>query len=379
MNLSPLRALLAPLWLLSVATQAKSFRDNPVIGSRRLNAWGLHAARVSLAHRMARARRERLAERIPAGDRQAFERDGYIIRHAFLPEDEFALLRDALLRHQSEAREMVQGDTVTRRIALDAATLKALPEAARVLQHTDWRTLIRYVGSFDQEPLVYIQTILNHVRAGAPDPQTHLHADTFHPSVKAWLFLTDVPKDGGPFVYVPGSHILTPARLAWERRRSLEAASLRDKYSASGSFRIERHELAALGLGEPRCFAVPANTLVIADTFGFHARGPSTRPCTRIELWAYGRRNPFLPWTGLAPLSWPPLAVRRIPWLWRLLDLREQLGGRRNPWRRAGSLRPDTPYAGMTPTSRTSDPLGKEARDARAPTAIAGEASPTDD
>ncbi len=31
-----------------------------------------------------------------------------------------------------------------------------------------------------------------------------------------------------------------------------------------------------MGLPEPRIFAVPANTLVVADTFGFHARGPAS-------------------------------------------------------------------------------------------------------
>ena len=39
---------------------------------------------------------------------------------------------------------------------------------------------------------------------GLPDPQTDLHTDTFHPTVKAWLFLTDVAADAMPFVYVPG-------------------------------------------------------------------------------------------------------------------------------------------------------------------------------
>ena len=46
-----------------------------------------------------------------------------------------------------------------------------------------------------------------------PDPQTDLHIDTFHPTVKAFYFLTDVADDEGPFVYVPGSHRLTDARF----------------------------------------------------------------------------------------------------------------------------------------------------------------------
>src|SRR5438132_582901 len=82
----------------------------------------------------------------------------------------------------------------------------------------------RYIGSRDAEPVAWIQSILRHACDGPPDPQTALHADTFHPTVKAWLFLTDVAADQGPFTYVPGSHRLSPERLAWERRMSLAAA-----------------------------------------------------------------------------------------------------------------------------------------------------------
>src|SRR5436190_1683160 len=110
--------------------------------------------------------------------------------------------------------------------------------------------------------------LLHQVKAyrGRPDPQTALHADTFHPTVKAWLFLTDVAADAGPFTYVPGSHRLTPERIAWERRMSLAARHSADPEIRQGSFRITPDELAALGLPEPRIFAVPANTLIVADT-----------------------------------------------------------------------------------------------------------------
>src|SRR5437016_4485285 len=82
--------------------------------------------------------------------------------------------------------------------------------------------------------------------AGPPDPQTALHADTFHPTVKAWLFLTDVAADAGPFTYVPGSHLLTAQRLAWERRMSLAARRSPDADTREGSFRIDPGELPAL-------------------------------------------------------------------------------------------------------------------------------------
>ena len=68
--------LLAPWHVAALATGAKSFRDNPVIGSSTLNRAGLHVARVRLAHRMAEWRRQRLSALVCEEDRAAFERDG---------------------------------------------------------------------------------------------------------------------------------------------------------------------------------------------------------------------------------------------------------------------------------------------------------------
>lgn len=335
--------LMSPLWCAALFTSAKSFRDNRVLGSPRLNAWGLHAQRLRLAHGLAEQRRARLAALVQPEDRAAFARDGFVIRHDALPADQFAALRDSLLAHRAPAREMLQGDTVTRRIALDTELLDAQPALKDFLRSPLWHGLSRYVGSFDQEPVAYIQTILSHVVAAPPDPQTHLHADTFHPTVKAWYFLTDVAADAGPFCYVPGSHRLSPERLAWERAKSLVAAQDADILTGRGSFRIRRDELAGLNLPEPRLFAVPANTLVVADTFGFHARGPSLQPSTRIEIWGYGRRNPFLPWAGADLLSLPGLAERRVGWYWQALDWRERHFGKRSPWRDVGLVTPGEP------------------------------------
>jgi hypothetical protein len=341
--MNPARYLLAPLWVAALATGAKSFRDNPIIGSERLNRRGLHARRAKLAHALAWRRRARLAHMISPQDRAAFDRDGFVLRDEFLPRAEFERLRDAVMRHAAPAREMLQGDTITRRIAVDLDFLAAVPEVKALLAKRDWRGLNRYVGSFDQEPLTYVQTILSHIRNSKPDPQTDLHADTFHPTVKAFYFLTDVAEDEGPFVYVPGSHRLTPARLAWEYELSIRVAASDDKLSARGSLRASRDEIEKMGFAAPLAFAVPGNTLVVADTVGFHARGLSVRPSVRVEIWTYGRRNPFLPWSGLDVGSIPGIAERRIPMMWRTLDLMQKAGIRGQPWHDVGRLRPQDP------------------------------------
>jgi hypothetical protein len=326
------RAAMAPLWAAQLATGTKSFERNPVIGSRWLNERGLHTARVRLAGRIAEIRRRHLASLVSEADRAGFERDGFVIRPNFLPDAEFAELLRQVKAYRGILREIGEGDTILRKIALDPKTLAALPALGRLLRHPEWRGLIRYIGSRDAEPVVWIQSILRHAHEGPADPQTALHADTFHPTVKAWLFLTDVAADAGPFTYVPGSHRLTPERLDWERRMSLAAPSSRDADTRQGSFRIEPGELAALGLAEPRIFAVPANTLIVADTFGFHARGPSAGRSVRVEIWAYGRRSPFVPWPGFDWWSGAALARRSLLG-WRLGDMLERAGVKPHRWR----------------------------------------------
>jgi len=332
--MNPVRYLLLPWWIAQLPTGAKAFCDNPIIGSPTLNRWGLHVARVRIAAVLARLRRRRLRHLIGVEDRTAFERDGFVIKRDFLPAQDFAALRRQVLEYRGLARETVQGDTITRRIAIDPQALRAMPAVAALIAMPKWRGLNRYVGSFDSEPISYIQTILSHVTDSDPDPQTALHADTFHPTVKAWLFVTDVAEDEGPFVYVPGSHRMTRERLDWEKDRSVRASTSLDRLSSRGSLRISREELPALGLPEPHGFAVPANTLVVADTSGFHARGPSARPSMRIEIWSYGRRNPFLPWTGLDPSSLPGIAERRATLAWVFRDRLRRLVGQ--PWTNAG-------------------------------------------
>src|SRR5215470_11142773 len=86
------RAAMTPFWVAQLATGTKSFERNAVIGSRRLNEWGLHAARVGLAYRLAQARRRKLAGLVTTENREAFDKDGFVLRPNFLPDQQFAAL-----------------------------------------------------------------------------------------------------------------------------------------------------------------------------------------------------------------------------------------------------------------------------------------------
>src|SRR5690242_564101 len=115
--------LLAPWHVAALATGAKSFRDNPVIGSPGLNRAGLHIARVQLAYRMAEWRRQRLSALISEEDRAAFERDGFILKPNFMPVADYAALKEQVLSFRGPVRHQLQGDALTRRIAVDRHVL----------------------------------------------------------------------------------------------------------------------------------------------------------------------------------------------------------------------------------------------------------------
>ena len=329
----------APLWLFALATGAKSFVDNPILGSAALNRRGLHVARVRLAHKLAWSRRRRLASKVPTEWRAQFDRDGYVEVCDFLPAEIFQRLQQALLNAEFDSREQQQGDAITRRVPIGPAMLARVPELRQLLTNKRWRGLLAYVASTRAEPLYYVQTVLSGVAPGGPDPQLELHADTFHPSLKAWLFLTDVTDDQAPLTYVPGSHLLTPERLAWEQERSVAIQSA-DRLSQRGSLRVAPEELPALNLPPPRRFAVPANTLVVVDTSGFHARGSADGRHVRAEIWAYARRTPFVPWTGFDLLSVPPVAIRRAQWLPHIVDALDRLDLKKQHWLPATRKRP---------------------------------------
>jgi hypothetical protein len=335
--------LLAPLHAMALFTAAKSFRDNPILGHPALNEAGLHIARVQAAAAVSEWRRRRLAHLVSVADAVDFERDGFVVKQDFLPAEVFAALRQGILALQAPARAMIQGDAVTRRIPLDGYARARLPILSTLLDSPEWLGLIRYAGASALTPVSYVQTIFSRVRPGAADPQLHLHSDTFHATVKAWLFLTDVAEEAGPFTYVPGSHRLTLQRREWLRRKSVIAAQSSDNETREGSFRIEEAELSELGLPPPRRFGVRANTLIVADTMGFHARGPSVRPSTRIEIWSYGRRNPFLPWLGADPAGLPIVKHHAVRLFWTASDVGERLHLMRNPWRREGMVTPEMP------------------------------------
>jgi hypothetical protein len=324
--------VLWPVWVLQVFGMSKSFRDNPVLGSPLLNRLGLHAARLVMAHAVTRLRLFTLAPLVDEGTRREFRRDGYLVIENFLPADDFQALEREVRACRGEVRECIQGDTLTHRILLDDEALAAMPAVRRLVEDKRYERLLKYCAARLKRPLYYIQSIKNGYIEGGPDPQKVLHADTFHPTMKAWFFIDEVTADKGPFTYVRGSHRLTWARLKWEYRRSIQGAALGDGYSEKGSMRADAEDLAELGLPAPRGITAKPNTLVVADTHGFHRRGDALRRHRRLEIWAYSRTNPFNPLPGLGLKAFSRIEHRAARAWWRFEDERARRRNTLSSW-----------------------------------------------
>ena len=149
----------------------------------------------------------------------------------------------------STAVQQQQGDAITRRVTIGPEHSAPACRSLRDLLASQVAGVRSSPTSRARAPSRFITSrpSLSGVAPGGPDPQLELHADTFHPSLKAWLFLTDVTDDQAPLTYVPGSHRLTPERLAWEQARSVSIVTS-DRLSQRGSLRIAPEELPALGL-----------------------------------------------------------------------------------------------------------------------------------
>ena len=121
----------------------------------------------------------------------------------------------------------------------------------------------------------YIQRLEN--VPGPNDIQKVCHSDVFYPCVKYWYFPDAVEEDQGPFLFARNSVELNYDILNFHYRESVEVVNnrwdqRRNKGHGEGSFRAIDNDLEDMNLNLEPITCKP-NTLVIANTSGFHCRG----------------------------------------------------------------------------------------------------------
>ncbi len=297
---------------LRVFTSAKSY-DVLGVGNARANRLGLHPVRIGMADAATGMRRALLGGwgSDPATD--ALRRDGVAVVTDLLPSDAFERLRaEAHARMEAVAREVPRragrragfqkpvpfdggfdrhdGGTLNRFVTIDERT----PEASAFVHSSRLSRLLERAATIRYRPEKLALYEMTYGGPDAPaDPQQVVHRDTFHSVIKLWFFLDDVRGEDG-FVYARGSHRTSLARLRWEYRRSV-LGSTTAPHGRGGAFRASAQDLRSMGVGPLESFRVRANTLIVADTRGFHRRGDAEPGARRLAIYGSLRPTPFAP------------------------------------------------------------------------------------
>ncbi|CAA6802814.1 MAG: Phytanoyl-CoA dioxygenase [uncultured Thiotrichaceae bacterium] len=325
---------LAPIWLLELLSSAKSFQSNPILGNALLNRLGLHVCRLLLSHTIMRLRMHSLTWGLSKADRQAYFRDGYLLKENYLSSSKHRCLKEELSLFSGETRQSIQGNAIVERTALAPHTLSEAPALRSLLSAANFKRLCRFTSGHVRPPLFYLETIQNDAYEQGVDPQKSFHSDTFHPTMKCWYFPNQVTPKHGAFTYIPGSHRLTWKRLKWEYQQSINATSLKNALSQRGSFRFSDEDIQVLGLTNPISFTVHPNSLLFANTFGIHRRGDSEGSTTRTSIWGDSRTNPFIPFPGLTNNWINEFQYTLLNTYRKNVDRQAAKAGRPSPWKR---------------------------------------------
>jgi hypothetical protein len=285
--------MMSPVEALSQRLETPEYHEGSVIA----NLLGLQLARAwAMNRKIDHARRA--SRMTPSRDAETLRRDGVLVIPEFLPAEVFRKAQqeytDACAAGLLEAPECFEDNgVIERRIRVGRHPTRFPATRAALLQHEGLRNLWSAVLGRQPESLSLIISIMSKADAAiAPDRligSNYIHADIHFPSVKAWLYLNDVDESNAAMTYARGSNQLTWARLAYEYEVSIRVAKAKKTVAIGrtvpyGRVRMPTPEqLARMEVREePLCGR--ANTLVVADTMGFHRRGEFQGDRTRDLL-----------------------------------------------------------------------------------------------
>lgn len=266
------------------------FSTKKLIRNAWMNKMGLQPFRVRLAEKRYALRPDLTSEEVKEYI-DILQRDGVVVIENLLSDEAFATLESECLQALSTVSlSKVRQDGPNQYTNIQHHQLTAFPALQKMFNHPLVEAMFR---AAERRPLKLsnitrlLERLVQGPDNGTQDPETSLHEDTFHNTFKAWLYITDVELENGPFVYVPQSHDHEKA----DRFTKVKAYSLAK--NSIHSRRIPKEELAELGL-EEKVFRAKKNTFVMANTLGFHRRLRGQDGNERISIAFSARYNPFL-------------------------------------------------------------------------------------
>lgn len=280
---------------------ARFFTSRKVIRAPVLNALGAQPVRMVFARGWLRARTALMRRPDMLHIAQDVRQRGFGTIADFLPDAELAALREQCARAMAgpdpRSGLLQHGPTARYGLSVDVAA-DAVPLGQAFCSRPDLLDLLSYLEGKRIETALVNRVVERVIQGDGPvlDPETELHSDTYYSTHKLWLYLTDVTMECAPMVYVPGSQRVDRHLLAGMYRHSRRCFA----EGLPMSRRVPETEVAARGLQE-EIMAVPANTLLVANTFGYHRRVRGVAGKDRLAIHMSVRSQPFLFWTSATP------------------------------------------------------------------------------
>lgn len=227
--------------------------------------------------------------RIATGIAGSLLREGLVVLPEFLDADRVAAMREAV--PTIDACRLSPEGTLTRFFSKAAEISELGPFFASPLVADTMRQVLGPTAVMHRSTVQY-RTEIGHTGAF----EHFFHIDTWRPRYKAFLYLTDVDDDNGPFIYTPRTHF-GPWRRRYERDISRTFCAGADGYlhdEASAYVGClwphEYKTLCAHLHTEPRTVIGKAGALILFDARGLHKIRPLVR-APRIILSSYWIRR----------------------------------------------------------------------------------------
>lgn len=277
-------SLLQKLPLLDVFSLKKT------IGSSLLNKLGIQPLRIKMADIRYGMRKSKVSNEL-ADAIHDLDNNGFAVISNFLSDAEFIELeKECLTALEDIPKTVIRQDGPNQYTNIAPSALNDFPAIQSMFSNSKVENLFNAAErrTFKLSKITrLLSCLIQGDDNGKDDPETFLHEDTFHNTFKAWLYITDVDYPQAPLVYVKGSH----NHALTDRFNKVREYSQRK--DAVKSRRISTEELNELGLEETHML-VKKNTLIIANTLGFHRRLRGEAGNKRIAIAFSARFNPFL-------------------------------------------------------------------------------------
>ena len=220
--------------------------------------------------------------------------EGVVLIENLLPDDVFCDVRDEFFRALDPDEN--SASTATKngvRSTSGVFTKERFPITAEHLVNNEriWSLVSAAVGKkLKYQPGTYFHSeTMDDEAIQDTDHNIVLHEDVYYPTFKAFFLINRNDPSNGSYVSVPRSHRFNLKRLKHEYLYSIDVA--RQKKGKSVSFPVhENGRLEIFGpvyakedLREVQITGEP-NTLIIANTMGFHRRGGSVHGKARQQV-----------------------------------------------------------------------------------------------